>query len=461
MSIPNTCRDSRRPLTKQEAIDFLLAHVTPITASESIPLAAALGRVLAAPLTSASAVPNWDNSAMDGYAIRHADLATHDGQLLVTQRIPAGATGVALEPGTAARIFTGAPIPAGADTVVVQEICERGEDFKSPPAPLFQRGEEIPPTPPFSKGGVEEPPFSKGGLGGFDQTGRLREFVRIPLDCKAGANIRRVGEDVRAGAEIIAAGTRLTAAHLGLVAAVGVAQVTVYQRLRVAVLTTGDELARPGEPLQPGQIYNANQFLLSGLLRGLGCEVVEIGSVADTREATIDALQRGAREADLILASGGVSVGEEDHLKPAIEEIGSLELWNINIRPGKPVAFGTIAGTPVLGAPGNPVSLFVTFCLFARPVVLRRQGISGDLAPRVLKIRAGFDWPKPDKRTEFHRARLQPGADGELEVAVFPTRSSAVLSSLTWADGLIEIAPGRVIASGDLVDFLPFADLLH
>ncbi|PQJ97385.1 molybdopterin molybdotransferase MoeA [Chromatium okenii] len=414
MRIPNTCTDSRRPLTKQEAIDFLLAHVTPITASEIIPLDAALGRVLAAPLTSASAVPSWDNSAMDGYAIRHADLATHDGQLLVTQRIPAGATGVALESGTAARIFTGAPIPAGADTVVVQEICERNGDQ-----------------------------------------------VRIPLDCKAGANIRRVGEDVRAGAEIIAAGTRLTAAHLGLVAAVGVAQVTVYQRLRVAILTTGDELAQPGEPLQPGQIYNANQFLLSGLLRGLGCEVVEIGSVADTREATIAALQRGAREADLILASGGVSVGEEDHLKPAIEEIGTLELWNINIRPGKPVAFGTIAGTPVLGAPGNPVSLFVTFCLFARPVVLRRQGIVGDLAPRVLKIRAGFEWPKPDKRTEFHRARLQPGADGELEVAVFPTRSSAVLSSLTWADGLIEIAPGRVIASGDLVDFLPFADLLH
>ncbi|MBV5308324.1 gephyrin-like molybdotransferase Glp [Chromatium okenii] len=424
-----------------------------------IPLDAALGRVLAAPLTSASAVPSWDNSAMDGYAIRHADLAAHDGQLLVTQRIPAGATGVALESGTAARIFTGAPIPAGADTVVVQEICEHCGDFKSPPAPLFQRGEEE--KPPFFRKEHEKPPFSKGGLGGFDQTGRLGGFVRIPLDCKAGANIRRVGEDVCAGAEIIAAGTRLTAAHLGLVAAVGVAQVMVYQRLRVAVLTTGDELAQPGEPLQPGQIYNANQFLLSGLLRGLGCEVVEIGSVADTREATIDALQRGAREADLILASGGVSVGEEDHLKPAIEEIGSLELWNINIRPGKPVAFGTIAGTPVLGAPGNPVSLFVTFCLFARPVVLRRQGIVGDLAPRVLKIRAGFDWSKPDKRTEFHRARLQAGADGELEVAVFPTRSSAVLSSLTWADGLIEIAPGRVIASGDLVDFLPFADLLH
>jgi molybdopterin molybdotransferase len=248
MRIPNTCTDSRRPLTKQEAIDFLLAHVTPITASEIIPLDAALGRVLAAPLTSASAVPSWDNSAMDGYAIRHADLATHDGQLLVTQRIPAGATGVALESGTAARIFTGAPIPAGADTVEVQEVCERNGDQ-----------------------------------------------VRIPLDCKAGANIRRVGEDVRAGAEIIAAGTRLTAAHLGLVAAVGVAQVTVYQRLRVAILTTGDELAQPGEPLQPGQIYNANQFLLSGLLRGLGCEVVEIGSVADTREATIAALQRGAR----------------------------------------------------------------------------------------------------------------------------------------------------------------------
>ncbi|MBK1641689.1 molybdopterin molybdenumtransferase MoeA [Chromatium okenii] len=404
----------RQILSKQEAVDFVLAQVAPLTEMEIVLLDAALGRVLAQPLVSAINVPSWDNSAMDGYAIRHADLAAHNGQLPVAQRIPAGSIGVALEPGTAARIFTGAPIPAGADTVVVQENCERDG-----------------------------------------------EWVRIPLDCKAGTNIRCIGEDVRAGAEICAAGTRLAPQHLGLAATIGAAQVTVYRRLRVAVLTTGDELAQPGEALQPGQIYNSNQFMLHGMLRAWGCEVVEIGIVADSREATVAALQRGAHTADLIIASGGVSVGEEDHLKPALEELGSLALWNINIRPGKPVAFGTIAGTPVLGTPGNPVSLFVTCCLFARPLVLRRQGISGDLAPRVLKIRAGFAWTKPDKRAEFHRARLQTGADGELEVAVFPTRSSAVVSSLTWADGLIELAPRRVIAPGEMVDFLPFADLLH
>jgi molybdopterin molybdotransferase len=411
---PAPAAEKRPTLTKQEAIDFLLSRVQPIVDTESITTDTALGRVLAAPVTSAIDVPGWDNSAMDGYAIRHADLAAEDGWLRVGQRIPAGSTGVDLEPGTAARIFTGAPTPGGADTVVVQEICERDGDR-----------------------------------------------VRIPLDCKAGANIRRAGEDIRAGAEVIAAGTRLAPQHLGLAASVGVARLPVYRRLRVAILASGDELAMPGEPLGPSQIYNSNRFLLIGLLQGLGCEVVDLGIVADTLDATTDALTRGAREADLILASGGVSVGEEDHLKPAVEKIGTLDLWNIAIRPGKPVAFGWVQGTPVLGAPGNPVSLFVTFCLFARPVVLRRQGATGDLAPRVLKIRAGFDWPKPDKRTEFHRARLQTGDDGELELAVFPTRSSAVLSSVAWADGLIEIPPGRATRRGELVDFMPFADLLH
>jgi molybdopterin molybdotransferase len=404
----------QRTLTKQEAIDFLLARVQPIDDTESIPTDAGLGRILAAPVTSAIDVPGWDNSAMDGYAIRHEDLAASDGWLCVAQRIPAGAIGVALEPGTAARIFTGAPIPDGADTVVVQEICERDGDQ-----------------------------------------------VQIQQDCKSGANIRRVGEDIRAGAEVIATGTRLTPAHLGLAASVGSARLQVYRRLRVAVLASGNELVMPGEPLGPGQIYNSNRFTLIGLLQDLGCEVVDLGIVADTLDATTEALRRGARAADLILASGGVSVGEEDHLKPAVEQIGTLDLWNIAIRPGKPVVFGHIEGTPLLGAPGNPVSLFVTFCLFARPVVLRRQGMSGDLAPRIVKMRAGFNWPKPDKRTEFHRARIQTGTDGEPELAVFPTRSSAVLSSVAWADGLIEIPPGRVIQPGDLVDFMPFANLLH
>jgi molybdopterin molybdotransferase len=351
---------------------------------------------------------------MDGYAIRHADLAAHGGQLRVAQRIPAGATGHPLAPGTAARIFTGAPVPEGADTVVIQEVCEQ-------------------------------------------EAGQ----VRIPLDCQYGANIRLAGEDIQTGAEVIAAGTRLAPQHLGLAASVGVAHLQVYRRLRVAVLVSGDELAMPGEPLGPGQIYNSNRFILCGLLQGLGCEVLDLGIIADTLDATTAALARGAREADLIVTSGGVSVGEEDHLKPAVEQLGALDLWNIAIRPGKPVAFGRVAGTPFFGSPGNPVSLFVTFCLFARPIVLRRQGVVGDLSPLTFKVRAGFDWPRSDRRTEFHRARLQTGADGAPELAVFPSRSSAALSSVAWAEGFVEIPPGRVIRRGEPVDFIPFASLLH
>ena len=406
--------DARPTLTKEEAIDFLLARVAPIQDSERVRIEDGLGRVLADAVTSPIDVPGWDNSAMDGYAIRHADLAALGGRLPVSQRIPAGSVGTPLEPGTAARIFTGAPVPAGADTVVIQEVCTREGDL-----------------------------------------------VTIPLDAKAGANIRRAGEDIRRGAEVIAPGTWLAPAHLGLAASVGVAELRVQRRLRVAILASGDELATPGEPLGPGQLYNSNRYTLKGLLQGLGCEVIDLGIVADTLDATLAALALGARAADLIVASGGVSVGEEDHLKPAVEQLGTLELWNIAMRPGKPVAFGRIGETPFFGSPGNPVSLFVTFCLFARPIILTLQGVSGNVRPRTFQIRAGFDWPKPDKRTEFHRARLQSGADGELEVAVYPSRSSAVLSSVAWAEGLVEIAPGQVIARGEAVRFIPFANLFQ
>ncbi len=417
MATQNDCGSNaeRRPtLSKQEAIEVLLTRVQPITDLERIPTESGLGRVLATPVTSTIPVPGWDNSAMDGYAIRHADLAAQDGRLRVTQRIPAGTTGTPLEPATAARIFTGAPVPAGTDTVVIQEVCTR--------------------------------------------TG---ETVVIPLDVKAGANIRRAGEDIQAGARVIAAGTRLAPQHLGLAASVGVAELQVHRRLRVAILASGDELAMPGAPLGPGQIYNSNRYTLRGLLQGLGCDILDLGIVADTLDDTIEALRRGAAVADLIVASGGVSVGEEDHLKPAVERLGRLDLWNIAMRPGKPVAFGRVGVTPFFGSPGNPVSLFVTCCLFARPLILHMQGVTGDLTPRTLKLRAGFDWPKPDRRTEFHRARLETGDDGELELAVYPTRSSAVLSSVAWAEGLIEIGPGQVIRRGDRVDFIPFANLFH
>lgn len=412
----SSCPDpaGHRPLTKDEALARLLADCRALTEIETVPTEAGLARVLAERVVSTISVPGWDNSAMDGYAVRTSDLAASGGSLLVAQRIPAGSAGAPLAEGTAARIFTGAPIPGGADAVVMQEHCERDG-----------------------------------------------ERVRVPTETPAGANIRRAGEDIRAGAEVIAAGIRLGPQHLGLAASVGVATLRVFRRLRVAVFSSGNELVMPGEPLGPGQIYNSNRFTLRGLLEGLGCEVLDLGLARDTLEDTESALSRGAAESDLVLASGGVSVGEEDHVKPAVERLGSLDLWNVAIRPGKPLAFGHVDGTPFIGSPGNPVSLFATFCLFARPFILRMQGVSGDLAPRTLRVRAGFEWPRPDRRRELHRARLSIADDGQAQALVYPSRSSAVLSSVAWADGFVEIPEGRMIAQGDLVDFIPFDSLLH
>jgi molybdopterin molybdotransferase len=398
----------------EEALQILLSRVRPLGETEDIPTAEGLGRVLAEPVLSAINVPGWDNSAMDGYAIRAGDIAELAGPLRIAQRIPAGRAGVFLEPGTAARIFTGAPIPQGADTVVVQEVCEVSGDQ-----------------------------------------------LRVPTDIKPGANIRRAGEDISAGAEAIPAGTRLAAQHLGLAASVGAADLSVYRRLRVAVFSSGDELVMPGEPLGPGQIYNSNRFTLRGLLTAMDCEVIDLGIVEDTLEATTAALADAAGHADLVLASGGVSVGEEDHVKPAIERLGSLELWKVAIRPGKPLAFGHIGPeqTPFIGSPGNPVSLFVTFCLFARPYIHRMQGMSGDLKPLALEVPAAFDWPRPAKRREFLRARLESAGDGRPEVRVYPTRSSGVLSSVAWANGLAVIPAGHTVERGQPVQFIPLSEL--
>ena len=411
------CPPHRGLLDMDQALDLLLSHARPLTQSESVDLLAGLGRVLAEPLISPVVVPPWDNSAMDGYAVRTADLGPDGARLPVTQRIPAGARGEPLLPGSAARIFTGAPVPAGADAVVVQEVCTRGENAAG-------------------------------------------AWVQIPGGIAPGSHIRRAGEDMAAGAEVIPAGTRLGPQHLGLAASVGAATLCVYRRLRVAVFSTGDELANPGEPLGPGQIYNSNRYTLSALVTALGCEVVDLGIVPDTLEATIAALSQAASKADLILASGGVSVGEEDHVKPAVEVLGSLDLWRIAMRPGKPVAFGHVAGTPFIGSPGNPVSLFVTACLFARPFILLQQGVTGPVRPQPLMVRAGFDWPSPDKRREFHRARLAPGPDGLPEAQIHPSRSSAVLSSVTWATGLVVVAEGRRIQRGEPVPYIPFNEIL-
>ncbi|MES9858632.1 MAG: gephyrin-like molybdotransferase Glp [Sedimenticola sp.] len=398
----------------EEALELLLSHAKAVPEVEMVALSEALGRVLAEPVISRVTMPPWDNSAMDGYAVNSTDLVGDKPTLPVSQRIPAGAAPEPLAPGTAARIFTGAPVPANADTVVIQEVCE-------------QQGERV-------------------------------SILQMPT---AGANIRRAGEDFQEGTEVLQAGIRLGPQHLGLAAAVGAAELPVRRRLKVALFSSGDELINPGQPLGPGQIYNSNEFTLKGLLQSLGCDIITLGIVEDTFDATCKALEKAAASADLVMTSGGVSVGEEDHLKPAVEKLGSLDLWKVAIRPGKPLAFGYIGDTPFIGTPGNPVSLFVTYCLFARPFVLKTQGVEGDeLTPTPIMVKADFDWSKPDKRREFARAKMELDEQGEARISLYRSRSSGVLSSLAWANGLAILPEQQTLAKGDLVQFLPFNELL-
>jgi molybdopterin molybdotransferase len=426
-----TAEPPRRGAPLQSLDDALARLLGSVTAScaaapETVSTFDALGRVLAADVVSLLDVPPADNTSMDGYALRAADVAAMGAVLPVSQRIPAGHVGAPLQPGTAARIFTGAQVPAGADAVVMQELCEA-----------------------LPGDGAE-------GLGS----------VRVLQVPQAGQWVRRRAEDVARGAVVLAAGTRLTPAALGLAASVGAATLQVARRPRVAVFSTGDELVMPGEvapeAMRPGAIYNSNRYTLRGLIQALGGEVDDLGIVPDRRDATRAALREAAAEHDLIVTSGGVSAGEEDHLKPSVEAEGRLDLWQIAMKPGKPLAFGAVRRPQggeawFLGLPGNPVSVFVTFLLTVRPVLLALQGVAAAEAARLpaLPLRAAFDWPKPDRRREFVRARVE--ADGT--VALFPNQSSGVLTSAVWADGLVDIAAGQTIARGDTVRFLPLAAL--
>ncbi|WP_426344894.1 gephyrin-like molybdotransferase Glp [Pseudoduganella sp. R-32] len=397
-------------LAVREALDFLLAAARPVAGTEQIPTLEANGRVLASAVVSAMNVPGHDNTQMDGYAVRSADCASGDATLTVTQRIPAGHVGQPLLPGCAARIFTGALIPEGADAVVMQEQCE-----------------------------------AKDGL------------VTIRHTPKAGEWIRRTGEDISVGSVILAAGTRLRSQELGLAASIGMAELNVHRKLLVAVFFTGDELAMPGEPLAPGAIYNSNRFTLRALLENLGCEVRDFGIVPDSLEATRKVLRQAADGNDLIITSGGVSVGEEDHIKPAVEAEGKLNMWQIAVKPGKPLAFGEVGQAFFLGLPGNPVSSFVTFLLFVRPFLLRLQGADVPAQPRGMLVRADFSWPKADRRNEFLRAKL----NGQGGLDLFPNQGSAVLTSTVWGDGLVDNPPGNPIAPGDVVRFIPFSELMY
>ena len=397
-------------LAVREALDFLLAAVRPVAEVETIPTLEANGRVLASAVVSGMNVPGHDNTQMDGYAVRAADCASGDATLTVTQRIPAGHVGQPLLPGCAARIFTGALIPEGADAVVMQEQCEAKENL-----------------------------------------------VTIRHTPKAGEWIRRTGEDIGAGSVILAAGTRLRSQELGLAASIGMAELNVRRKLRVAVFFTGDELTMPGEPLAPGAIYNSNRFTLRALLENLGCEVRDFGIVPDSLESTRSVLRQAAEGNDLIITSGGVSVGEEDHIKPAVEAEGKLNMWQIAVKPGKPLAFGEVGQAFFLGLPGNPVSSFVTFLLFVRPFLLRLQGADVAAQPRGMMVRADFNWPKADRRNEFLRAKLND--KGGLDL--FPNQGSGVLTSTVWGDGLVDNPPGNPIAPGDIVRFIPFSELMY
>jgi molybdopterin molybdotransferase len=401
--------------TAAEALEHLLAQARSEAGVEVVSTQDALGRILASDILSQVDVPPMNNTQMDGYAVRVADVQAVGQSFVVSQRIPAGHVGTELASGTIARIFTGATIPPGADAVVMQEDC-------------VVNGDQVT---------IQEVP-------------------------KQGQWIRLQGEDLKAGGVALSKGTYLRAQELGVAASAGYDQLPVIKKIKVAAFFTGDELTLPGQPLKPGAIYNSNRDTLLACIRSLGCEATDLGIVPDTLEATRDALRRASKDHDLIITSGGVSVGEEDHIKPAVSAEGRLDMWQIAIKPGKPLAFGAVKKqgaehleTWFMGLPGNPVSSFVTFLLFVRPFIAKLQGRSHSNAP-VIMMRADFDWPKADRRNEFLRVRIN--AQGGLDL--FPNQSSGVLTSASWADGLVDNPPLQTIKPGDMVKYMPFSGMI-
>ncbi len=410
---PNCDSPTAGLLSIAAAIARLQHSAAPVSEVEKVTLVDALGRVCADTLRSAIDIPPWPNSSVDGYAVRHVDLdQTKRMTLRVSQRIPAGIMGSPLEPGTAARIFTGAPLPDGADTVVMQEDCDE------------------------SLGSVS---------------------VNSPVSL--GDGVREAGEDIHRGDIVARAGQIIRAQDIGLAASIGIATLPVKRRLRVGLFATGDELAMPGQPLAPGQIYNTNLYLLWAALQKLGCEVISFGMVRDELNSTVHTLQNAATCCDLIISSGGVSVGEEDHVRTALLQLGELDFWRIAVKPGKPLAFGRIGGASFLGLPGNPVSAWVTFCLFAAPFIRLRQG-ADYAAPRAITAAARFSRTNRGVREEYVRARtLHDHSSGQqTQVEIHPNQSSGAFSSVPWSEGLVKIEADRTIKPGNEVEFYPYSE---
>ncbi len=397
-----------------EALSFLLASVAPCCEAEVVALLCASGRILSHSITAPLSVPPMANSAMDGYALRSADSVDPERDLAVSQRIAAGQVGARLEAGTAARIFTGAPMPAGADAVVMQENCER-------------RGEGI----------------------------RVNKAV-LPNE-----NVRPIGADIKAGSTVFAQGRRLRPQDIGALASLGLTEVSVTRKLRVALMTSGDELQRPGSALLPGQIYDSNFATLTALLTGLHVDIVDCGRVGDTLAATRDALLDAAGRADCVITTGGVSVGEEDHVRAAIEQLGTIDLWKLAVKPGKPFAFGKITSEgescQFFGLPGNPVSAFVTFALVVRPALLALQGAT-PASPHSFSVRSGFSRDKGGPRQEYLRAVLEQAPEG-LVATPLRNQSSGVALSLSRSDGLLIVPPSVGVTQGEILQFIPFSEL--
>ena len=401
-------------MSADEALEFLLDASATTEKKESVSLDNSLGRILAFDIHSTINVPGFDNSSMDGYAI-----ALSDNQLLqnnlsfdIVDRIPAGSTGNELNKGCAARIFTGAPIPKGANTVIMQEECEVSED------------------------GTQ---------------------ITIARAIKLNENIRPTGNDIVEDDVILSSGKQIQPQDISLASSVGVGELIVYKKIKVGVFFTGDELVEPGTPLSSGKIYNSNRYALVALLRQVGCEVINLGNIEDKFSATCDALEALESQCDLIMTTGGVSVGEEDHVKPAVESLGEINLWKIRMKPGKPLAYGKVKQTPFIGLPGNPVSSFVTFCIFSLPFIKKMQG-NNNYQSKIIKVKANFEGKRTKPRREYARARIDHSENTPV-ANLYPKQGSDVMSSIVWADGLVEIPENKTFEPGELLNYYPLSEL--